>query len=311
RSPWLAKCLQAPEGVCLSRSLAGDEVDDFEELFGEDSPSQAGAQSPGSSGSAVTCRRSAPRTLELGLPSRGSGRQLLAPASLLQCLDLCGPGAEITAATAVSAAGTTGTQLYTLFVWAVVLELVSLSKACREAMLSAINVATVALALSVGHATDDGELLRSCYWCLREAMCQASGVPPEWIHGPGPPRLSRGFLSYKSICKTPLRVLAKVLQEDMLAKDTRWLTATDCYTLCQIHRRRQEGGGYPHTYELRLDHSDEVLMTAMREDEQSACRIFAQSAASDESSEHSKEFLGAVVPNFWGTLFTLYDSGTD
>ncbi|CAE8602762.1 unnamed protein product, partial [Polarella glacialis] len=136
-------------------------------------------------------------------------------------------------------------------------------------------------------------------------------VPPEWIHGPGPPRLSRGFLSYKSICKTPLRVLAKVLQEDMLAKDTRWLTATDCYTLCQIHRRRQEGGGYPHTYELRLDHSDEVLMTAMREDEQSACRIFAQSAASDESSEHSKEFLGAVVPNFWGTLFTLYDSGTD
>ena len=25
----------------------------------------------------------------------------------------------------------------------------------------------------------------------------------------------------------------------------------------------------------------------------------------------SKEYIGSVVPNFWGTLFTLYDSGAD
>ena len=30
-----------------------------------------------------------------------------------------------------------------------------------------------------------------------------------------------------------------------------------------------------------------------------------------EASEHSESYLGSVVPNFWGTVFTLYDSGTD
>merc|ERR1712129_10234 len=57
---------------------------------------------------------------------------------------------------------------------------------------------------------------------------------------------------------------------------------------------------------------DEVIMRAIREDEQSPCRIFT-SALQDPTTggEQNEEFLGSVVPGFWGTSFTLYDSGTD
>merc|ERR1712232_1296914 len=51
--------------------------------------------------------------------------------------------------------------------------------------------------------------------------------------------------------------------------------------------------------------------TALREDEQSACRIFAKNGASVDSSEHCEEFLGSISPNFWGTVFELLDSGSD
>jgi len=156
--------------------------------------------------------------------------------------------------------------------------------------------------------------MRRCYWCLRGAMCGITGPPRSWIDGQGPIRLSRGTLSHGDVCSTPLRVLADVVKEDMLAKSKRWHTAIDCYTLCQVHRIRSENGDYPHTYEMRLDHSNEVVMRVVRADETSSCRIFGADVPLErlvEASEHSKEYLGCVVPNFWGTCFTLYDSGTD
>jgi len=154
------------------------------------------------------------------------------------------------------------------------------------------------------------ELLRRCYWCLRKVLCAATGVPPDWLEGPGPIKVLKGILSYKRICRTRLQVLAPVLEEDLALK-RQWYKVTEAYTLCQVYRTRQEDGGYPHVYEVRMDHSGEVLLTAIREDEQSPCKVFAAHVDPESASEHSEEFLGAVACNFWGTEFCLYDSGCD
>jgi len=51
-------------------------------------------------------------------------------------------------------------------------------------------------------------------------------------------------------------------------------------------------------------------MSAVREDEQSPCRIFATSGDDvAERSEHCEEYLGAVVSSFWGTTFTWQTLG--
>lgn len=296
RSPWLARCLAAPEGSVLSRSLNGD--GDEEEEYRDE------AQGDGAN---VTCRRACrPEALELGLPMRGAGQRLLAPGGALQCLDLVAPDAvEFDTALA------SGATLLSHFLWAVVLELGALVAVCRKALIASVDAATVALALAAGHATNDEELLRRCYWCLRETMCGAAGVPAAWLDGRGPVKLSNGSLAQSGVCSTPLRVLAGVVGEDLSAKRLRWNTPTDCYTLCQVHRIRSASGTYPHIYEMRLDHSDELVMRALREDEQSSCRIFNGTTDPATASDHCEDYLGCVVPNFWGTVFTLYDSGTD
>jgi len=301
RSPWLSTCLDGREGFVVSHALGAD---DFEELFGAvDDEQQV-------TGSAVQCRKLATRSLELTMPSRGAGQNLLTPASLLQCLELSMPVGSMSVKSVVASAGLAGTQLFTILLWAFVLGLPEVVEACRDISLQQLEPCTVALVLGVGHAIGDAEMLRQAYWCVREALCTA-GVPEGWLDGSGPVRLIKGgYLAHRSICKTPLKVLSKALLEDASLKQRKWLSSTDCYTLCQVHRKRSEDGGYPHFYELRLDHSDEILMSAQREDEQSPCRIFARKSDS-ERSEHSEDYLGCVIPNFWGTLFTLYDAGAD
>lgn len=299
RSPWLCACLDGTEGFSVRHSL-GEE--DFEEIFSLED------QHGGSS--AVLCRKFAPRSLELTMPSRGAGQNLLSPASLLQCLELGKPVGSMSVRSTVAAAGLAGTQLFTILLWAFILGLPEVHEAARELALQQLDGSTVALVLGVGYAIGDAEMLRQAYWCVRESLCNA-GVPEEWIDGSGPVRLLKGgYLAHRSVCKTPLNVLSKALLEDATLKQRTWLTSTDCYTLCQVHRKRSEDGGYPHVYELRLDHSDEILMSAQREDEQCPCRIFARKSDL-ERSEHCEDYLGSVVPNFWGTLFTLYDSGVD
>jgi len=297
RSPWLARCLGAAEGETLTRSVEGSDLES--EAGDEDHPATG-------SSAVVTCCRMSEAVFEIGLPGSGSGQVLLTPKGILQCLDLSVPGAVPADASLVPSS-----QLFTMFIWAVVLELQAVADLCRDALLQAVDRTTVALALATGWITSDADLLRKCYWCLRQTLCGVPGVPSSWLDTPGPIKLTRGVLSHKTACRTPLRVLAGVVDEDMSAKRERWQTPTDCYTLCRIHRQRQECGAYPHRYELRLDHSDEVLLTAFREDEQSMCRIFEGAAAGPEISEHDEAFLGSVVPNFWGTAFSVYDSGCD
>jgi len=252
----------------------------------------------------IIVRREAEAIFEVGLPSAGIGQRLLLPRAFLQCLDLAAPDAPL-----FDTSTTASMSVFTYFLWAAVLELSSLLDACRKDIISAIDATTVALALSVANATNDTELLRHCYWFIRELMCSVGGPLASWLDGRNTVRLVKGALCYRDISSTSLRCLAGVTAEDALAK-RRWITPQDCYTLTQVHRIRQAEGGYPHTYEMRMDHTDEIMLTALREDEQSPCRIFAHSTASSTRSEHCEEFLGTVEPNFWGTLFTLYD-GTD
>jgi len=258
---------------------------------------------------AVFCTKVSEAVLELGVPSRGAGQNLLNSRGLFQCLDLCGRGASGVTTTSLEI-----THLLALFLWAAVLELHDLVGVFREAVAQRVGIDAVSLVLAASHAAADKELMRDCYWCLREAICGAAGVPTSWLDGRSTVRLVRGVLLHVGVCKTPMRVLSHVLDEDMSAKKARWSTPGDCYTLCKVHRRRGEDGAYPHIYEVRLDHSDELIMVASREDEQSPCQFFAvgpSGLAQASLSEHCQEYLGCIVPNFWGTTFLLYDSGSD
>jgi len=261
---------------------------------------------------AVCCRLAAPDALELGLPGRGAGRLLLSPRGLLECLELCTEGARAPPPRGALGAAPAG-RLLALLLWAAVLELPGLAGACREAMdAGALDTGSLALALACAHAAGDAELLRLCYWRLRELLLGAGGAPRQWLDGRGPVHLAGGALALRGAgVATPLAVLRGVLEADVEAKRRRWLVPTDGYVLCQVHRQRAPAGGYPHRYELRLDHSDELLLSAMREDEQGACRLFEGDAAGPGTSEHCAAFLGLVRPNFWGTSFDLHDGGVD
>mmetsp|Transcript_77250 Transcript_77250/g.179134 ORF Transcript_77250/g.179134 Transcript_77250/m.179134 type:complete len:522 (-) Transcript_77250:99-1664(-) len=302
RSPWLARCLDAPEGSSFEQPLGEDEDGEVHVGEGHDDSEYRG------SSTAVTCRRVTIAVLELGLPRRGPGRLLLSPKGLLECLELYAEGAPALSDAVKSASVQ---RLVTFLLWAVVLELRGLSEACHTALARGFDTAGVALVLACGHAMGDATLLRLCYWRLREVLCASTGPPKAWLDGHGPVQLSSGLLAYRGAGRTSLNVLKAVLEEDLAAKTRRWLSACDGYTLCRLHRIRSPAGGYPHVYELRLDHSDELLLSALREDEQSACRLFEHGAASPETSEHCEAFLGTVTPNFWGTAFELGDSGTD
>mmetsp|Transcript_56047 Transcript_56047/g.133517 ORF Transcript_56047/g.133517 Transcript_56047/m.133517 type:complete len:508 (+) Transcript_56047:30-1553(+) len=295
RSPWLERCLSTPIGSSMSYALGKEPADEIEEGDGE-----------AESATQVVAMHAGPGLVELVLPTRGAGAKFLSAKGFVHCLETAKADA---ASASIEGASQVITQL-THFMWAVVLGLATIAEETRRKILKNLDTYTVALILAAACSTGDPELLRRCYWCLRESLCGASGVPCDWLEGPGPVKMLRGTLSYKRICRTPLRVLASVLEEDVALKQ-RWYAVTEAYTLCQVYRTRQEDGGYPHVYEVRLDHSGEVLLTAIREDEQAPCRIFASIVDSDNASEHCEEFLGSVVSNFWGTDFTVYDSGVD
>lgn len=306
RSSFLAQCLVAPEGVPITRRFTlGDEANDHGDDLADD-PKEEGMF-------ALTCTRVEEAALEINLPSQSVGDAVFTPGNLAECLELSAPG------TPLEPGFESATSLVVLFVWAIVLQLNEVVAACRKAIVATISVAAaaqppihLALALAIGHATGDEDVLQRCYWCLRELICSASGPPPEWLRGSGNTRLINDALCHQGVCRTPLQSLAGALAASLSSKRARWATPVNCYTLCQVHRRRGERGAYPHIYEMRLDHTDEILLTALREDETSTCRIFAGSPlAIEEASEHCEEYLGGVVPNFWGTLFSLYDSGVD
>lgn len=294
RSPWLARALGSPEGAVLTRVLGAD----------PDAPAQA----DGDSAYAVTCKRTTTDAIEIGIPSEGPGKRLLTPGGVVQMLEMASPGSS----SELDVSGMQATTILGFFMWATVLEFSAIASVCRAALAASVDISTVALVLAAGHGTGDADLLKRCYWCLRELMCGATGVPGSWLDGKGPVKLVRGALLHADAVSTPLRILAGTLQEDLADKMLQWQVPTDCYTLCQVHRTRGPDGDYPHSYELRLDHSDEVIMRAIREDERGACRIYTKNVLDPgNASEHNEEYLGSVVPNFWGTSFVINDSGTD
>lgn len=306
QSPWLTRCVSGPEGATVVCPLACDDPGEEEEmgaLMGGDDRQSATPDA------AVFCTKVSEAVLEIGVPSRGAGQNLLNPRGLFECLDLCGQGAGGLTTTSLDIA-----HLLALFLWAAVLELHDLVGVFREAVAQRVGIDAVSLVLAASHAAADKELMRDCYWCLREAICGVAGVPISWLDGRSTVKLVRGVLWHVGMCKTPMRALSHVLDEDMAAKKVKWCTPGDCYTLCKVHRRRGEDGAYPHTYEVRLDHSDELVMVASREDEQSPCRFFASrpgGVGPASLSEHCRGYLGCIVPNFWGTTFLLHDSGSD
>jgi len=286
RSPWFRRLFGGPRASVIYYLSSEDCTD----IFAEDSAARG-----------VEANLIEPTLLELSLPSVGVGSKLLSARGLVQCL-------ELSASSDPSLSTLTDIQQLTVYMWARVLELDALASTIRTEI-GKVDAHTVAAAFSVAHATSDQELLWDCYWCVRKLMCESSTVPASWLDAQGPVRLSQGSLWYKSSLGTSLLAFSSVLEEDKKRKN-KWMTPIDGYTLCQVHRRRSEDGNYPHSYELRLDHTGEILLTARRNDEQSPCQIF-QGASSSSSSTHSEEYVGMVESNFWGTCFTVYDSGAD
>jgi len=290
RSPWLARCCAAGVGGAVNSRAIG--FDDEEN---------------GVTSDFVVCTKVSHEAFEIAVPLQpGEGQQLLAPSGLVHCLSLVAD-----CAADFDAASIASTTLLSLFIWGIVLELHDVAIKCRQALADTVTAATVALTLAAGHLSGDDDLLHRSYWCLRASMYSKNSVLTEWLDGSGPTKLARGLLYYSDLCSTPLRVLSRVVKKDLEAKRLRWLSASDCYTLCRVHRSRGIDGSYPHTYELRLDHSDAVLLRAIREGETSRCRIFSERFDIGAATEHVEDYLGSVVPNFWGTSFTLFDSGAN
>lgn len=306
RSPFLARCLVSPVGTSVYGEFAPRHEADGADLLNDAAPAGDGDARPSERG--VTSNRLDGDNMEIILPSRGIGQRLLTPGGLTQCMDLCGCSAQGMDAEIGS---TPIIHVLTFFLWAAVLELPSVMEGCRAVLLSALDVETVVPILAVGHVTGDFAIISACYWILRDAICRVSGAPPDWVAGKGPVRLGQDYIAHAAAGRVPLRALSGVVDASLQEKRKRWQVPFEGYTLCQLHRQRGQDGAYPHRYELRLDHNNELVLSAIREDEQGSCRIFEGGAASEESSEHSAEYLGSVVSNFWGTQFTVFDCGVD
>merc|ERR1719253_1087806 len=115
---------------------------------------------------------------------------------MLQCLDLCAPTAE-----ALDISTLAATSLFTLFLWASVLELSALTDLLRAGIAEAINPSTVALALSVAHMTNDSVLLHNCYWCIRQLIFDDRAAAANLLDGRSAVKLVRGALCHTSVCR--------------------------------------------------------------------------------------------------------------
>lgn len=295
QSPLLAKALVAPSGVHSSATCSMPGCDSFDFDFLNDD------LSPDKCRDALQVSSSEVNVLEIDI--QGKQQHFITAESVLQCLDTCAEGAV-----PFSAAGCAVGKLFSMFSCAEALELKELVMECRRGIVKEVNVSTVALALWIGQKLNDRELVKRCYWFLKDMICSGR-VPPAWFDdSSGPVKLAKAHLEYRRSCRTPLRSLKPIVEEDFEQKRRRWMTATQGYTLCQLHRKRKDMGGYPHTYEVRTDHSNERVMTALKADEQSNSRIFV-CEADENTSEFCEDFIGMVKPNFWGTNFTLFDCG--
>jgi len=214
KSGFLARCLNAAEGFAMTRALAiGEGEEGLEDELKEDSEAAHNT---------VVCRKVADAVLEIGLPSLGAGQRLLTPGGLFECLGVCASSYAGDSTVSASDAGDTSmVHICTIFLWAMVLDFHDAVASRRQAIVRAISVSTVALAMAVGHATGDTDILRGCYWCLREAMCGATGVLQSWLDRTGPVRLVNGAIWYKRVCQTPLRALSSAILDDAVAKQER------------------------------------------------------------------------------------------
>lgn len=294
QSPMLARALVAPSGAIATASCSLPGCDDFDFDFLND-------PIPDDKRDALKVSSSEVNVLDLDI--HGKRQHFITSQSILQCLDTCAEGAL-----PFSAQGRGVGDLFSMFSCAEALELTELALECRRGISKEINVSTVALALWLGQKFGDQDLLKRCYWFLKDLICSGR-VPPGWADdSPSPIKLVKAHLDYRRSCRTNLRILSQVVEQDYEEKRRRWMTATQGYTLCQLHRKRQDMGGYPHIYEMRADHSNERVITALKADEQSNSRIFV-CEANEHTSEFCEDFIGMVKPNFWGTNFTLFDCG--
>ena len=66
---------------------------------------------------------------------------------------------------------------------------------------------------------------------------------------------------------------------------------------------------YPHSYFLRRENRQEVVLQGLRPTEHGTFRIFDKPC--DKGTVYGEHYLGCVEANYWGTAFELFDSGLD
>uniref|UniRef100_A0A0G4GA43 Tubby C-terminal domain-containing protein n=1 Tax=Chromera velia CCMP2878 TaxID=1169474 RepID=A0A0G4GA43_9ALVE len=220
-------------------------------------------------------------------------------------------------------------NLFSIFSCAKLLGLDYVAVPCLNEIGRALSWQSVSLAAFAAHKYKDPRLLEKCYWFLKEGICSFQ-FTPSWLHlavsastsagkgeEGGPPdegivvpgtntRFEGAFLAYRTL-RTPLMTFENVLAE-VNRRKIEAIRPHEGYTLCKLCRFRGEYGAYPHVYSLRLDHSNDLMLQAGKEEENSSCAVFSDAHS---TSPHSEAYIGLVEPNFWGTSFTLYDWGCE
>jgi len=138
-----------------------------------------------------------------------------------------------------------------------------------------------------------------CYWLLR-SLIEADRIPPEWTNDqPSRTKLHNGTLRQQGISVN--------LSQLRIPTQAPIAPSKEGYTLCQIHRTREEMGDI---VKLVYDHNQECAYWAICGREELWMRIYEGSPVPlDEMPIVNARYRGVIVSNFWGTSFTLYDAG--
>ncbi len=121
------------------------------------------------------------------------------------------------------------------------------------------------------------------------------------------------------ILKTNITFLKSYYIKFIEEKLNNYFTVTNFFNVGKIYRRKSDinlTDDYPHYYKIVLENDPQLELHAMRESENSSFTI-SKSAVSiffllqDDFTKYGINYVGEIVPNFWGTNFEIYDFGLE
>jgi hypothetical protein len=115
--------------------------------------------------------------------------------------------------------------------------------------------------------------------------------------------------SYKNLYLFANVTFLKKYFENYHIEMAKYFKVNNSFNMGRVLRRKSEDNlmdDYPHYYQLLLENEPEIVLYAVRPSENAS---FVISRNIDDFSKYGVNYVGEVVPNFWGTHFDVYDCG--